>query len=41
MFDKDPIDDWLTLAGVYNLRSLAPYRDDPAVWGRVPACWRW
>jgi len=35
VFSKDPIDDWLTLAGTYNLRSLAPYREDPEVWGRI------
>jgi aspartyl-tRNA(Asn)/glutamyl-tRNA(Gln) amidotransferase subunit A len=35
VFPTDPVDEWLTLMGVYCLRSLEPFRDDPAVWERV------
>ena len=34
MFDADPVDEWLTLAGVYNLRTYAGMRGT-AVWDRV------
>jgi Asp-tRNA(Asn)/Glu-tRNA(Gln) amidotransferase A subunit family amidase len=34
VFDADPVDDWLTLAGVYNLRTYAGIRDAPA-WKHV------
>ncbi len=34
VFDADPVDDWLTLAGVYNLRTHAGIRDTPA-WEQV------
>ena len=30
VFEADPVDDWLTLAGVYNLRTHAGLRDTPA-----------
>jgi aspartyl-tRNA(Asn)/glutamyl-tRNA(Gln) amidotransferase subunit A len=30
VFDADPIDEWLTLSGVYNLRTHAAIRDTPA-----------
>ena len=36
VFDHDPVDDWLTLTMVYNLRSLAEARGTPA-WGSVDA----
>ena len=29
VFAEDPVDDWLTLVGVYCLRTLEPFRDDP------------
>jgi aspartyl-tRNA(Asn)/glutamyl-tRNA(Gln) amidotransferase subunit A len=29
VFEADPVDDWLTLTGVYNLRSHAALRDTP------------
>ena len=32
VFPADPVDEWLTLVGVYCLRSLEPFRGDPAVW---------
>ena len=35
VFPADPIDDWLSLVGVYCLRVLEPFRSDPAVWDRV------
>ena len=35
VFAADPVDEWLTLVGVYCLRVLEPFRDDPDVWGRV------
>lgn len=35
VFAADPVDEWLTLVGVYCLRVLEPFRDDPAVWERV------
>jgi len=34
VFDPDPIDEWLTLAGVYNLRTHAAIRGTP-VWDRI------
>ena len=34
VFDADPVDEWLTLAGVYNLRTYAGVRGT-AVWDRV------
>ncbi len=34
VFGKDPIDEWLILSGVYNLRSLAHVRGTPA-WEHV------
>ena len=34
VFDADPVSDWLTLANLYNLRTLAPYRDGPR-WSSV------
>jgi len=34
VFDTDPVDDWLTLVGACTLRTLEPYRDNPA-WDRV------
>ncbi len=34
VFDADPINQWLTLSGVYNLRLLEQYRDTPA-WGQI------
>ncbi len=34
VFDHDPVDEWLTLTMVYNLRSLAETRGTP-VWERV------
>ena len=30
VFDQDPVDDWLLLSGVYNLRSLGAVVDTPA-----------
>ena len=30
VFDTDPIDQWLTLSGVYNLRTHERFRDTPA-----------
>src|ERR1019366_8526164 len=33
-FDSDPVDQWLTLSGVYNLRTHAHVRQTPA-WDRV------
>ena len=35
VFATDPVDEWITLVGVYCLRVLEPFRDDPAVWDRV------
>jgi Asp-tRNA(Asn)/Glu-tRNA(Gln) amidotransferase A subunit family amidase len=35
VWPEDPGQAWLTLVGVYNVRTLGPYRDDPAVWDRV------
>ena len=35
VFAADPVDEWLTLVGVYCLRVLEPFRDDPDVWSRV------
>jgi aspartyl-tRNA(Asn)/glutamyl-tRNA(Gln) amidotransferase subunit A len=35
VFDRDPIDDWLALMGVYCLRTLDRFHDDDEVWGRV------
>lgn len=40
VFDSDPIADWLTLTGAYNLRSLAGARTTPA-WGRVDPGLAW
>src|SRR3984957_16756072 len=34
VFDADPVDEWLTLAGVYNFRTYADVRGT-AVWDRV------
>jgi aspartyl-tRNA(Asn)/glutamyl-tRNA(Gln) amidotransferase subunit A len=34
VFDADPLDEWLTLSGVYNLRTHARLRGTPA-WERV------
>ena len=34
VWDRDPIDDWLALTGVYCLREIEPYRDQE-VWGRI------
>jgi aspartyl-tRNA(Asn)/glutamyl-tRNA(Gln) amidotransferase subunit A len=34
VFDRDPVDDWLALEGVYCLRVLEPWRDEE-VWRRV------
>ncbi|MGO8872257.1 MAG: amidase [Acidimicrobiales bacterium] len=34
VFDEDPVDEWLTLSGVYNLRTHADIRGTPA-WGQV------
>ena len=34
VFAADPVDEWLTLVGVYYLRVLEPFRDDPTVWDR-------
>jgi Asp-tRNA(Asn)/Glu-tRNA(Gln) amidotransferase A subunit family amidase len=34
LFDHDPVDEWLTLAGVYNLRSIGDARGTP-VWSKV------
>ncbi len=34
VFDHDPIDDWLTLVGVYCLREMDGFRDDP-VWAKI------
>jgi aspartyl-tRNA(Asn)/glutamyl-tRNA(Gln) amidotransferase subunit A len=34
VWDRDPIDDWLALTGVYCLREIEPYRDEE-VWGRI------
>jgi aspartyl-tRNA(Asn)/glutamyl-tRNA(Gln) amidotransferase subunit A len=34
VFDADPVDQWLLLSGVYNLRTHAGLRDTEA-WGRV------
>ena len=34
VFDKDPIGPWLTLASVYNLRTLEPHRDGDK-WDKV------
>jgi aspartyl-tRNA(Asn)/glutamyl-tRNA(Gln) amidotransferase subunit A len=33
VFDRDPVDDWLALVGVYCLRALDRFHDDDAVWG--------
>ena len=35
VFATDPVDEWLTLMGVYCLRSLEPFRDDRTVWQRI------
>ncbi len=34
VFDNDPVDDWLTLSGVYNLRTHSELRGTPA-WQEV------
>jgi aspartyl-tRNA(Asn)/glutamyl-tRNA(Gln) amidotransferase subunit A len=34
LFEKDPVDDWLTLTGAYSLRSLESVRGTPA-WEEV------
>ena len=34
MFDADPVDEWLTLSGVYNLRTHAGVRGTPA-WDQI------
>jgi aspartyl-tRNA(Asn)/glutamyl-tRNA(Gln) amidotransferase subunit A len=34
VFDTDPVDDWLTLSGVYNLRTYADLQGTPA-WEEV------
>jgi aspartyl-tRNA(Asn)/glutamyl-tRNA(Gln) amidotransferase subunit A len=34
VFDKDPVDEWLTLSGVYNLRTHADIRGTP-MWDQV------
>jgi Asp-tRNA(Asn)/Glu-tRNA(Gln) amidotransferase A subunit family amidase len=34
VWDRDPIDDWLALTGVYCLREIDPYRGQE-VWGRI------
>jgi Asp-tRNA(Asn)/Glu-tRNA(Gln) amidotransferase A subunit family amidase len=34
VFPADPVNEWLTLSGVYNLRSLAGFRGAP-VWDRL------
>ena len=34
VFDKDPVDEWLILSGVYNLRTHADIRGTP-MWDRV------
>ncbi len=34
VFPSDPVDDWLSMAGAYNLRTLAEVRGTPA-WGEV------
>ncbi len=35
VFDRDPLDDWLAMVGVYCLRVLDPFHDDDEVWGRI------
>lgn len=35
VFDRDPVDDWLALVGVYSLRALDRFRDDAEIWGRI------
>ena len=34
LFDTDPVDEWLTLTGVYNLRTYAAIRGTPA-WEQI------